>query len=341
MISQNELQREAAITGFQMEPLEKVIHLLELLESLRSHPFLKNKIALKGGTALNLFVFNLPRLSVDIDLNYIGARDREIMRDDRPKIEQAIQAVCGRLGMQVKRVPDKHAVGKWLLSYTSIWERPGTLELDVNFLLRTPLWPAATIDSHAIGSIIAKQIPVLDFHELTAGKLVALFDRNAPRDIFDACRLLREVPLDISKLRTAFVVYGGITRRDWRTISMDDIRVESKDVSQQLLPMLRSDLVPSRKDLRLWCENLAVECRALLSKILPFTNNEMEFLKQLNARGEILPDLVTEDPDLQLIVLNHPGLLWKAQNVREHFGRGSHDANISNQNHRSQKESDA
>ena len=330
MISQNELQREAAITGFQMEPLEKVIHILELLESFRSHPFLKNKIALKGGTALNLFVFNLPRLSVDIDLNYIGARDREIMLGDWPKIEQAILAVCGRLGMQVKRIPDEHAGGKWLLSYTSAWERPGTLELDVNFLLRTPLWPAAIIDSHAIGSIIAKQIPVLDFHELTAGKLVALFDRNAPRDLFDACRLLREVPFDNSKLRPAFVVYGGIARRDWRTITIDDIRVDSKDVSQQLLPMLRSDLVPNRKDLCLWSENLAVACRSLLSKILPFTNNEMEFLRLLNDNGEILPELLTEDPDLQLIILKHPGLLWKAQNVREHFRRGSHDANIPN-----------
>ncbi len=83
-----------SVEKFQAEPLEKVRHLLELLESLCSHPFLKERIALKGGTALNLFVFQLPRISVDIDLNYIGSKDREAMLSDRPKIEQAIQAQC-------------------------------------------------------------------------------------------------------------------------------------------------------------------------------------------------------------------------------------------------------
>ena len=95
-MTEQELMREAANTGFQKEPLEKVIRLSELLESLRSHPFLKPRIALKGGTALNLFVFDVPRLSVDIDLNYIGAVDRDTMFAERPKVEQAVQAVHGR-----------------------------------------------------------------------------------------------------------------------------------------------------------------------------------------------------------------------------------------------------
>lgn len=51
--------------------IEKVLHLLRLLQAMNTHPFLKGKWVLKGGTALNLFLFNLPRLSVDIDLNYI------------------------------------------------------------------------------------------------------------------------------------------------------------------------------------------------------------------------------------------------------------------------------
>jgi hypothetical protein len=81
-----------------------------------------------------LFIFKARRLSVDIDLNYIGAADREVMLSERPKIEQAVQAVCGRLGMQVRRAPTEHAGGKWRLSYPNAWGRPGTLELDINFL---------------------------------------------------------------------------------------------------------------------------------------------------------------------------------------------------------------
>ena len=82
MLTEIELNREAAFTGFRTEVLEKVIHLLSLLDTLRLHPFLKKRVGLKGGTALNLFVFDVPRLSVDIHLNYIGAADRETARSD-------------------------------------------------------------------------------------------------------------------------------------------------------------------------------------------------------------------------------------------------------------------
>jgi len=56
--------------------------LLGLLEGLRKHPYLKDRLALKGGTALNLFLFDLPCLSVDIDVNYIGSADRDVMLEE-------------------------------------------------------------------------------------------------------------------------------------------------------------------------------------------------------------------------------------------------------------------
>jgi len=150
MLTEMELLREAAASGFRADVLEKVIRLMELLETLRSHPYLKTRVALKGGTALNLYVFDVPRLSVDVDLNYVGAADVETMAQERPKVEQALQAVCGRLGIGVKRIPAGHAGGKWRLSYTGV-RGPGTLELDVNFPLRTPLWPQAPADSRFVG----------------------------------------------------------------------------------------------------------------------------------------------------------------------------------------------
>lgn len=218
MLSLADLQREAAATGFGADALEKVIRLLELLEGFRSHPFLGSRVALKGGTALNLFVFEVPRLSVDIDLDYTGAAERDVMLAERPKAEQAIQAVCGRAGMQIKRVPGEHAGGKWRLSYTSVSGRAGTLEVDVNFLLRTPLWPIVATDSRCIGSFGVARVPMLDVHELAAGKLAALFGRAASRDLFDVRELLAAKSLDPERLRLAFVVYGGINRRDWRTV---------------------------------------------------------------------------------------------------------------------------
>ncbi len=59
--------------GFDEGTVDKVHHLAHLLNVLNSHPSLRGNWVLKGGTALNLFVLSHPRLSADIDLNYIGA----------------------------------------------------------------------------------------------------------------------------------------------------------------------------------------------------------------------------------------------------------------------------
>src|SRR5204863_7395988 len=127
-----------------------------LLESIRSHPFLKERIALKGGTALNLFVFDVPRLSVDIDLNYIGALGRETMIAERPKIEQALQAAFGRVGVRARRVPPDHTGGKWRLSFPRAAGGNDTLELALTFMLRAPLWPTERLDSRPVGTFLAK-----------------------------------------------------------------------------------------------------------------------------------------------------------------------------------------
>jgi predicted nucleotidyltransferase component of viral defense system len=71
------LQAIANTTGFPSDNLEKVLRLRELLTEFHKHPFLRDRIALKGGTAINLFYLDLVRLSVDIDLNYIAQADRQ------------------------------------------------------------------------------------------------------------------------------------------------------------------------------------------------------------------------------------------------------------------------
>ena len=88
-LSLERVRQVARQTGFSVARVEKVIHLMDLLEAIERHPFLREKFALKGGTALNLFVFALPRLSVDIDLNLIEPISRDELEANRPKFEQA------------------------------------------------------------------------------------------------------------------------------------------------------------------------------------------------------------------------------------------------------------
>ena len=169
-LSPETLAAEAEATGFRPDVLEKAIQLLDLLEAIQSHPFLRGKLALKGGTALNLFVFDVPRLSVDIDLNYVGAVDREAMLDERPRLEEAMQAVFSRQDLGIRRIPQDHAGGKWSLRYPTAAGQSGRIDVDVNYMYRVPLWPTATMASHSLGGWRATGIPVVDIHELAAGK---------------------------------------------------------------------------------------------------------------------------------------------------------------------------
>lgn len=320
-ISRQKLQAEAQSTGFRPEVLEKAIHLLNLLEGFRSHPFLKGRLALKGGTALNLFLFDLPRLSVDIDLNYIGGADRETMMAERPRVEQAVEAVCAREGLQAVRVPSDHAGGKWRLRYDSTLGEGGNLELDLNFMFRVPLWPVERLDSKPVGTYRATEIPVLDIHELAAGKLAALFARSASRDLFDSHLLLTQGHLDDARLRLGFVLYGAMNRRDWREVRASDVALDAKDVENQLIPVIRKDYLADAGKQRKWAERMLKECRRGLKKVLPLAKEEKAFLDRLLDEGEIEPSLLTSDPAMIECIKSHPLLQWKALNVRQHKGR--------------------
>ena len=320
MLTREQLQRAASDTGFPVDSLEKVWMLVRLLNLIATHPFMGPRVALKGGTALNLFLFELPRLSVDIDLNYIGAADRDTMLAERPKIDAALSQVASRLGLSVKRTPGEHAGGKWRLSYASVGGRPASIEVDVNYMLRVPLWDATPQDSREFIADRARHVNLLDAHELAAGKLAALLARGASRDLFDARELLDNDALDREKLRLAFVVYGGINRVDWRTVSADTVVTTVDDVRRQLLPMLRRDIRPDGGDVERWTSTMIDETRALLSNVLPLTEAEAEFIARLNDEGAIEASMLTSDRGLVARIEKHPALMWKALNVKKHKG---------------------
>jgi len=300
--------------------IEKVLQVMHLLQALDSHPYLKGKWVLKGGTALNVFILNLPRLSVDIDLNYIGSLDRKGMLSDRPKIEQAIQAVFSREGFTTRKVPAEHAGGKWRLSYQSFSGQSSNLEVDVNFMFRQPLWDIRLSAAQPLGEYKASNIPVLDIHELAAGKLAALFARGQTRDLFDCYQIFKLEVLDLDRLRIAFVVYGGMNRKDWRTISTDDLDFEAEELAKQLTPTLHRQLRRGQATAAEYGACLMQGCKQGLSRILPFTDAESQFLDLLLEHGKIDASLLTPDKTLQERIQCQPLLKWKALNVRHHKG---------------------
>jgi len=314
--SERELMREAKETGFRPEIMEKVWHLMTILDGISVHPFLKDRLVLKGGTALNLFFFDLPRLSVDIDLNYIGQLNRQEMLLERPEVEKALEAVFQREGLSIRRIPEKHAGGKWQLRYASALGGNGNLEVDLNYMFRVPLYGIHKKSSHRIGTRKTKEIPLLDIHELGAGKLSALFGRHASRDLFDAHQLLTKCSLDRDQLRLACLVYGAMGSKDWRQIAGNEIHFEESELKDQLIPVLRKRTFCNDNWLD-WTNQMLADCKTALKILFPLSERERAFLQNLFEGGTIDAALITENHNLTEKINNHPLLQWKAKLILE------------------------
>ena len=314
MTSKKTLISEAAARGYRPEILEKVYRLLDLLEQFMAVPYLKERLVLKGGTAINLFCTDqLPRLSIDLDFNYVGSADRETMRQERPQLEAILLDICQRQHYSLYRNPRAHAGGKMVLVYDSLIGNKGRLEVDLNYIFRVPLWSPVWMAS----PVWPKQahVTVLDIHELAVGKLHALLGREVSRDLFDSHQLLTTWPLDPNKLRLAFTVYAGMERDNWQRISVDNIAYTVKDIRDKLIPVLKRDSAPktSRSDIDQWAKQLVIESMDALSAVLPFQADEKAFLDCLQTHGEIKPELISDDEAFCWRVKRHPSLLWRSK----------------------------
>lgn len=180
---------------------------VRLLVALLPHVARQHCFALKGGTALNLFIRDLPRLSVDIDLAYLPV-------EDRPTSLTAIDHALKGLGRDIEeRVPGA-AVQGLVLSGTATWfklvvERGGVrVKIEVTPVLRGSVYPPDVREPapRAQAEFGYAQIQVLSFEDLYAGKLCAALDRQHPRDLFDV-RLLLAAEGITARLKNAFLVY--------------------------------------------------------------------------------------------------------------------------------------
>jgi predicted nucleotidyltransferase component of viral defense system len=276
-----------------------------------SVPYLKERLVLKGGTALNLFYFDeVPRLSVDIDLNYIGQLERESMLQERPLINDAISQILLQNRFELDRNPTHHAGGKMVWRYPSVLGQKGNLEIDLNYMYRQPLWPIKSL-TPKIPFEKTIHVPVLDIHELAAGKLSALFSRTASRDLFDAHYLLTKCDIEAKKLRIAFVAYLAMTEIKLSNLTPQYIEYNILDIRNRLFPVLRQmDLPRGQRDLEKWAVKTLNELHEALSMLIPLNEEEAEFISLIRVSGEIKPQLLTSDKGLIQAIQSHPAIVW-------------------------------
>lgn len=161
--------------------------------------------ALKGGTAINLFVRNMPRLSVDIDLVYLPVKDRDASLDE---IDAALKRITDRLRRDGMHVQASAPKGETRITKLNVTADNAIIKIEVTPVLRGCVYdPAPRSVSEKVELEFGfAEMAVVSMPDLYAGKFMAALDRQHPRDLFDVRDLLANEGIS-PELRKAFVVY--------------------------------------------------------------------------------------------------------------------------------------
>jgi len=255
-------------------------------------------LALKGGTAINLFFRDLPRLSVDLDLTYlkVAARDESL---------QAIRESLARISTAIGKDIPGTAIEQGGKDGDKLVVRQGKTHVtEVNTVLRGSVRPplrtrARSIVEDTFGDIEAT---VLSFEDCFAGKLVAALDRRHPRDLFDIAQLLANEGLT-KTLLDAFVVYLASHDRPMSEI-----------------------LAPREKDIRQAFEGEFAEMAAAPVELDALLEARTRLVREirhslLRRQVQFLRSVKNLEPDWALLphpeVKDLPGIRWRLQNLEK------------------------
>lgn len=261
--------------------------------------------ALKGGTAINFFVRNFPRLSVDIDLVYVSVEDRETTLRG---INAALQRMADKIrrSMPTAQVTERKLAGQNIVVKLTVRvPNVGEVKIEPNTVLRGVVHPTTelTLVSRAV-EVFGRSaaIRTLSLAELYGGKLCAALDRQHPRDLFDVHGLFQAEGIT-DEIRRAFVIFLASHDRPMSEL-LNPNRQNMQQIFADQFEGMTLDPVPLAA--------LEIARERLIEKInRDLTNAEREFLlsmKLLAPRWDLLGI-----PGLERL----PGLQWKLYNLRK------------------------
>lgn len=298
--------RIASTTGFRPEPLERVFRLSSLLHGIVRE--IGDEVSLRGGTALNLLHLDVPRLSVDLDLDYVGTADATAARNRRPALLSAVEAIASASGYQVMPERPSYAMAHLRMHYSDVAGRPTFVKVDVNFLDRVPVMPP---ERRGIRHPFGDDLPTFDVNtlalpELAAAKIIALCRRALARDLFDAGLLVGIENLRLEEVSTLIVVRGSAypppSPRDYQPDVVN--RIRSVSWNSEVVALARRPTPITLQDAR-------SRAGLLLEGALELGEGHLRFLDLLDA-GELRPEVLPL-PELHSRIAANPGLLWRLQ----------------------------
>ena len=308
------LGKKAKELGFIRDTLEKVTRLADILEYLNTNPILKDSLALKGGTAINLTIFNLPRLSVDIDLDYLKTNSREEMLESRKVINSTIDRYMVSQGYSKNpKTKNPHSLDSWVYDYMGASGNNDNIKIEVNYSLRSHIFQAeerSIITEHFSSEYKVKCLAPI---EIYGSKMNALLSRAAARDLYDTSNMICNNLFDESEeemLRKCVIFYAAITARDKKTINKT---FDTKGIDSITKKKIKTGLNPVIKTKEYFeLESAKKLVKEYISDLMVLTKEENEFLNKFES-GEYMPELLFKDKKVIERIINHPMALWKTR----------------------------
>lgn len=305
-----EIGRVAQQYGFVRDTFEKVLRLKEILRFLNEEEYLQEHLLLKGGTAINLIVFNLPRLSVDIDMDYTPNDTKEDMLTARERITILIKEYMEAEAYQLSENSRfTHSLDAFYYQYQNSGGNRDMIKIELNYSLRAhilePVHRRILPEAFDDGMTIRMVAPM----EIFAAKGNALISRAAARDLYDWGNLIegnlfakeREI------FRKCFLFYATISAETVNT-NFDTSAIDVLEFSK-----IRRDLFPvlSKKD-NFMLEERKQQAKDYIADLMQLTEKEHEYMNRFVAK-EYAPELLFDDKIIVERIKDHPMAIWKCQ----------------------------
>lgn len=303
-------------TGFKIDMLEKVYRIMTILGRLQEDRNLSDRLSLKGGTAIQGLMFGFRRLSIDIDLNYVGSVRKDEMQKDRLEARKALGYILKDLGYTVEQPPVAYAEEQFFLHYNNVGGGRDRLKLEINYLERLPVLGTEVKKLvHPFDDLGDVQARSYKPEELFAGKARALIVRSTPRDLYDAYLFATsKSPFDWDlwrKVSIFYLVMQSVDVRELNTAAIDDLsEVEARN---QLLP-----LVSNRERLDLGAMKEMV--RPIADRLLKFSRSEEEYLDKFYSDLVSSPNVLFGGMPVSAGLEDHPSIEWRLHQLREKGG---------------------
>jgi len=308
--SKSFLDKMATETGFIRDNLEKIFRLCDILQFLNTHPTTSDCLALKGGTAINLTIFNLPRLSVDIDLDFCRECTRDEMLNERAIINDDILYYMFAQGYSLSpNTKNPHSLDSWVFYFQNAGGNRDNLKIEINYSMRNHILPVVKKRVNVDFLQFPCEVTTLSSLELFGGKIKAFIERSAPRDLYDIHNMLienvfkPEVQDFLRKIVLFYLVLGSRKKMELQ-FNFDNLGIfKFSQIRAQLLPVLK-------KKEKFLNETAKVVVSDYLSQLMTLSDKETQFVENFYI-GIYNPELLFEDDHIIERIKDHPMAIWR------------------------------